>query len=578
MSSKCSALLDERLHICTAEKDFYDFVGPRFYGSVREVVFDADKESFELAFEGDTNSAVIRMRNIEGVYKWVILQITDCSGRNEGNAKYLLEMYDIYGLRDEVGADKKKMTKLRGLLTVQQGKYFSYNPKNKEIVIFSYTEGQEVYIYDGNIDTVIDRIIKENGFEKQKDILLDLALIIKEGSTSFNREIRPSEAEKSEFYVIIGEPVHNYSGEYVMFNGVIKTFSENNSIELDYFRQEKRKDVLTGLLNKAAVTEYAHMLMARDSQRPVTIAIMDVDNFKDVNDFGGHSFGDEVLVEFAEIIKASVGNHGVAGRFGGDEFFIVLDGIGDDMGIRSVLSSIKTKFKLKYAYLDKLKMGCSIGSATYPKDAQTYDELFKTADYALYRAKKNGKGRYVIYDINLHGMVPKSSDEKIIYVEKNNTEADYLQVFNSAADRIIAEGSGGIKAVIDELGERLRIGRINVVFDDRLIASFGEKNRTRMPFPFKNESGYFEAFDNNGLFVMDVGAQKFIEEKFPLVGQFIMENDVYLYMSVRIGCEENVRGYITFEYLTERKKLKESEKTVFSSIGRLIAQTLITGK
>ena len=104
-------------------------------------------------------------------------------------------------------------------------------------------------------------------------------------------------------------------------------------------------------------------------------------------------FGDEVLYKVADILRDAVGRKGLCGRIGGDEMFIVMEGLKDDEGIRNVLRTVRNN--VSWLYHDDSrninKITCSIGSATYPYDAGDYDELFKIADKMLYLARKKAR-------------------------------------------------------------------------------------------------------------------------------------------------------------------------------------------
>lgn len=149
------------------------------------------------------------------------------------------------------------------------------------------------------------------------------------------------------------------------------------------------KDPGTDLLNKRAITDYVRKLIDSQPGHTVTIAIIDIDDFKTINDTYGHMFGDEVLCKVADILRDAVGSRGLCGRIGGDEMFIIMEGLNDNEGIRNVLRTIRNN--TKWLYHDdprNIKITCSIGSATYPNDAKRYDELFKIADKVLYLAKE----------------------------------------------------------------------------------------------------------------------------------------------------------------------------------------------
>ena len=174
------------------------------------------------------------------------------------------------------------------------------------------------------------------------------------------------------------------------------------------------EDPGTGLLNKRAVTEYAKDLIdLGGSGCNVTIAIIDIDDFKTINDTYGHSFGDEVLIKVAEIIQTAIGDKGVAGRIGGDEMFIVLKNMKSRDEIRLILKEIRTNIEWAYKNGEdsELVTTCSIGCATYPADADNFADLFNVADKLLYLAKEKGKNRYIIYEEEVHGQYVRGTGE-----------------------------------------------------------------------------------------------------------------------------------------------------------------------
>ena len=160
------------------------------------------------------------------------------------------------------------------------------------------------------------------------------------------------------------------------------------------------------LFNKRAINEYT-IEKIRDCQNThegLYLAIIDVDDFKTINDTYGHMFGDEVLSRVSEIIRSDLNARGVAGRFGGDEFMVLFENVKSEQELRLILKTI-TK-NIQWAFADKeVSVTTSWGIAKYPEDGSSLEELFKIADKALYIAKAKGKNRYIIYDERKHGNI-----------------------------------------------------------------------------------------------------------------------------------------------------------------------------
>ena len=131
---------------------------------------------------------------------------------------------------------------------------------------------------------------------------------------------------------------------------------------------------------------------------------MDIDNFKGINDTYGHMKGDEVIVEVAHIAKECVGDKGLVGRIGGDEFALVLEKVHEEEQLRNILRDIRYKVREKYADEDNnFTITTSLGGALFPDDASNYDAMFRLSDKMLYIAKAKGRDRYIIYTPSVHG-------------------------------------------------------------------------------------------------------------------------------------------------------------------------------
>lgn len=185
----------------------------------------------------------------------------------------------------------------------------------------------------------------------------------------------------------------------------VKTVGSFGGGDVNPLRELVRRDQLTGLVLKEDITNYAKRSINNLKQK-TAIAIVDIDDFKFVNDCRGHAMGDAVLKKCAAVIENETGTYGKAGRIGGDEFFIVFDNIPDRETLKYVLRAIKNNIADAYSdETDGFHVTTSIGVSVYPEDAEDFDSLFHLTDYMLYRAKHKGKNRYIIYEPEKHGPV-----------------------------------------------------------------------------------------------------------------------------------------------------------------------------
>ncbi|MBA6391870.1 EAL domain-containing protein [Colwellia sp. BRX10-3] len=163
-------------------------------------------------------------------------------------------------------------------------------------------------------------------------------------------------------------------------------------------------DHLTQLPNRSLVNEYLSNIIKRAKRENTqfTIAILDIDNFKDVNDSLGHSAGDALLVETAKRIKDTLRDSDIIARIGGDEFIFVLTNTNGVQNIEVVGNKILTALAKPYLFEEK-KIYCtaSIGVAIYPNDADNINELLRNADHAMYGAKAKGRNAIHYFTENI---------------------------------------------------------------------------------------------------------------------------------------------------------------------------------
>ncbi len=205
--------------------------------------------------------------------------------------------------------------------------------------------------------------------------------------------------------------------------------------QIDELSEMAQKDQLTGLYNKTAterlIKEILKMRRIHDDKH--ALFIIDIDNFKNINDRLGHLYGDIVLTQLAEGIKPIFRSDDVIGRVGGDEFFVLIKNYRTTDLLKEKAEDICNLFRKTYTdHNASVDISASIGIALCPENGIHFDELYKNADTALYNTKANGKNGYTFYDIktakpylstrteiDTHGGVQKSfKDNRIEYVFK----------------------------------------------------------------------------------------------------------------------------------------------------------------
>ncbi len=209
----------------------------------------------------------------------------------------------------------------------------------------------------------------------------DIRLVALDGSVKYHR--------------FIYQVVSDSNNEPMSVIGKAVDINEQKTIEL-----RSKTDLLTNCYNKiTAETAIADALYENDKVHHA-LFIIDIDNFKAINDNLGHHFGDMVLSELATGLKPCFRSNDIIGRIGGDEFISFANNLSDKKTIAAKAAKINEIFNKSYTgNHSDYNISASIGIARYPKDGKTYEELYKAADKALYQSKLSGKNRFTFYDI-----------------------------------------------------------------------------------------------------------------------------------------------------------------------------------
>ncbi|MCL1059304.1 EAL domain-containing protein [Shewanella gelidimarina] len=196
------------------------------------------------------------------------------------------------------------------------------------------------------------------------------------------------------------DAIYDEQGELSHYVGVFSDISRRKQQE-EELRKLTNNDLLTNLPNRSNLMVTLGNLVKRDSHH--TLMVLDLDNFKKINDSLGHQVGDELLILVSERIQAAVPDHTSIYRLGGDEFAILIDK-NPDIGVsaviaKTVIHAFETSFQLS---AEKVVVGVSIGIVLYPEDDQNEQALLRKADIAMYHAKSGGGNRYQFYSESLN--------------------------------------------------------------------------------------------------------------------------------------------------------------------------------
>ena len=357
---------------------------------------------------------------------------------------------------------------------------------------------------------------------------------------------------------ISGTPFRGADGQIVGVLYTITDISERKRRERA-FRQTALQDPLTGLANRTLLMERLIHAVARTDRRPdhqFAVLFLDLDDLKAVNDTLGHAAGDDLLVRVSRRLRICVRPEDTVARYGGDEFAILLEGIQDVADAIRVAERIQEELAGPVgADEPEITPSVSIGIALSNLGADTPDEVLRKADAAMYRAKALGRGRYDVFDREMHAMVQARQEGESALrraLDRGEFRLLYQPVFSLASEEIV-----GVEALL-----RWAHPERGVL----LPADF---------IPLAEESGFMVPI---GEWVLASACQRYSEWRDrlgPLAPRWIAVN-LSSRQLLHPGFADRVRRIVTEAGLDPRAlKLEITETTLFTN-GRAALSTLET--
>lgn len=212
--------------------------------------------------------------------------------------------------------------------------------------------------------------------------------------------IIPKSSGEEIWVKIFAKALLDEQGYLIRIVGSITDISQEKQRTIQLL-ERAQKDGLTKTYNRVTLENLISNEIEMYPNQEHIMLVIDIDNFKMVNDTLGHASGDEALTKFSEILISSFRKDDIIGRIGGDEFVVFMKYAGQDASkhieikCQAILSAVA---KIRLSKNAEYRMQCSIGVAMYPGNGGNYQQLFETADRRLYQAKSLGKNLYIDKD------------------------------------------------------------------------------------------------------------------------------------------------------------------------------------
>lgn len=342
--------------------------------------------------------------------------------------------------------------------------FFEYNFEND--TIYTSSKWEELFGYPLPRENILASLpASELVYDDDKEALLQIVERARQGIPSGELEVRFRRAGGGYIWTSMSiTVVCDDLGSPVKAIGKIADIDERMR-EREKLISSAQRDPLTRLYNKVAVESFIRScLRATDGNIRHALMIIDVDNFKGVNDNLGHLFGDAVLSEISVKLRTLFRSTDILGRFGGDEFVVFLKNVGENEKIAQKAQAVCDIFRETYTGENKdYKISGSVGISIYPEDGKNFYELFKNADSALYEAKARGKDGFVICGAD-ENTKEKAADSNVQplrrssqQVMKNSLTMDIYEMLCETKD-----GHGAIQFILRMIGREFSADRVYI--------------------------------------------------------------------------------------------------------------------
>lgn len=577
------ATIDDQMVLRTADEAFYQFIGQDIYAPLSTRIYQSDYQRFQDALDElvsqnmEQNLVSVRIKNCDNEYCWVTIELSHESLKLDGNSLFHLRLSAFSDGDSDDDKTKELNQEYETLLGLLGGVLLSYSSASNLLELYTQSASRQFPIYSGSLEKWQKEYLTDKIASESAEQFTLLCKELKEGKKKIKRTIITSAFSKKnemEEHNIKCRTLSDADGNNKVVGCIIPTSQKK---EIAGLESESNMDVALSVLNKKAITDYARDMMYSPENK-VYLVILDLDNFKEVNDSYGHMFGDEVLINASEIMKEAVGSAGFVGRIGGDEMMLVLTHVESQAQLRNMLRSIRTN--IEWAYKEThtdLHVTCSMGVACYPDNGNNYDKIFQLADRMLYIAKQKGKNRYVIYTPEIHDKPADTSQSNSGNRNLEQLRENKPAVMQRLVEEFLIRRIITYETEMTELLYCFELDEIVIVMKGMPVAERWTKEGVFRDVEDKEflspEDGFLQSFDDNHLLVMNSIFN--LEGKAPLMSAKLTKYGIESVLFYQFRKHEQYSGYIMFSKKSHRQMWAEYDKTLLSVVGKVMEMMIL---
>ena len=558
-----------------------------FGGSYLSMVYEEDREQFAVAIsdlrrELKRGELEYRLQCKDGTVRWVL---DKCRAflEEDGNIYLYHALTDYTRVKENYRKYEDDIERNRTIIENSNGivfewdmgsdtmycspkweEHFGYAPVSRN---YSSQMGIATHFHPDDLPAVREAIQK-----------------IKGEHTSISLDVRIADSNAKYLWThISGTGQRDSEGKLRRIVGILQDVDAVKRAELA-LREKAERDALTQLLNKETTRQTVSDAMSGGEGELSALMVLDLDNFKHINDTYGHLYGDAVLTQVGAALKKLFRENDIIGRVGGDEFVVYMRGIpSKELLHRRCEVMLETFSALLGEMAPTLNVSCSIGAAFYPHHGEDYMTLFRHADEALYRAKTSGKATYAVYDpsVEMGPMVERTATAIDSDTEPGMAESSFIRfVFQRLYE------SRDILTTIDELlryvGQQLNVDRVYIFENnaDNTTCSntfewcnkgiTPEKENLQDVSYIDDVAGWQDVFDDSGTFYCTD-----ISSLAPHFRAILEPQGIKSMLQCAIYDDGVFRGYVGFDDCTIHRMWTKEQVGVLQFMAEVLAMFLL---
>lgn len=589
---------DEELTFLSMSHSFLTLVGysqeeiqSRFHNHFAEMIYpdDLSRLQSEMAEQlacGDTLELEYRILRGNGRLLWILDQGKRATLADGSRCFYCILM-DITGQKQQREELRLSLERHQIIMDQTTDIIFEWDIAKDELHFSS--NWRKKFGYEAISDTISQKIpLSENIHPEDMHAFIKIMVDSAAGAPYSETEFRIRDILGAyKWHRIRATVQYDSAGRPIKAVGVILDIDADKK-QKERLLEQAQRDPLTNLYNKAAVRELATRRISEsigDSYQ--ALLIIDIDNFKGVNDIYGHLCGDTLLSDVAGVLKSHFRADDLVGRIGGDEFLVYLPQIAGKKEAAEKIHGLLVMLGMLRPMRDVPPISCSIGVALFPQKGADYFALYKCADTALYKVKGQGKNNFAFYDPN-DSKVPCGLSVSAVGGIDSETEISSDAVGDKLAQytfRMLYNSidvNTAVEHLLEIVGRAYDVSRVyifessadglmcNNTFEWCNIGVPPEIDRLQNIEYEKDLGGYLQNFDKNHIFYC-----KDIHELHPDLYGILAPQGICSVLQCAIMDDGVFKGYVGFDECRENRTWTKPQIASLTLISNVLSTFLL---